>query len=178
MCACGARPGVCESPGVGGGGPPRRGRGGAAARVPSRSPGLLPRPARPPAAPPRACPVASRDPAGRVRGQPGRGVRLLPPRLVSPPRSWIRRFPEEELRGTGRGSGAVGGAGSRPSPLPPSTLPFAFLPRGGLASENSAGTCSPACRARTLDWGAWQGMNLVLLSFAFGPLPRHLEKKC
>lgn len=75
----------------------------------------------PPRAPSRR--PSLRSPGGLARPC-GEGPRLaqarsrsLPLRLASPPRSRSRGFPEEELRGTGRGSEAVGGAGSRPSPL-------------------------------------------------------------
>lgn len=171
MCACGARPGVCESPGVGGGGPRRRGRGGAAARVPSCSPGLRPRPVSPPAAPPRSLPAASRDPAGRVGGQLGRGVRSLPRcpvSLSSPPRAWSRGFPEEELRGTGRGSGSVGAAGSRPSLFPPS-LPLSSRSLSARAEDRLRVNPGRDGWPRLLGWlqetrGAWQEMSPVLLS--------------
>lgn len=155
MCACGARPGVCESPGVGGGGPRRRGRGGAAARVPSRSPGLRPRPVSPPAAPPRALPAASRDPVGRVGGQLGRGVRSLPRCPVSPLLSSPRLEPRLPRRGAeGHWPGLRSCWRRRLPPLSSPSLPppVRCPPRGGRASsEPGAGRLAPPARLAPTD---------------------------
>lgn len=155
MCACGVRPSVCESPGVGGGGPRRRGRGGAVARVPSRSPGLRPRPVSPPAAPPRALPSASRDPVGGSAASSGGASGHCHGVLSLSLLSSLRLEPRLPRRGAeGHWPGLRSCWRRRLPPLsslshPP---PVRCPPRGGRASsEPGAGRLAPPARLAPID---------------------------
>lgn len=133
-------------------------------------PELLPRPA-PRALPPPLLAPARRPratPRGRVRGRLGRGVPSLPPLLGSPARAWRRGFPEEELRGAGRGSPELLAA-PLPPLSPPSLPPFLSLPvcfpparRTGFR-EPRPGRVAPPAVLTPVDRGAWQGRNPALL---------------
>lgn len=128
-------------------------------RQPSRRPSSLP---------PRG--LARPCGEGRRQARAGRPVAATVSclSLSSPPRAWSRGFPEEELRGTGRGSGSVGAAGSRPSFLPPS-LPLSSRLLSAGAEDRLLVNPGRDGWPRLLGWlretrGAWQEMSPVLLS--------------
>lgn len=156
--------GVAGLGGGGGVGPRREFR--AAARGFGPAPSALPPPLLAPSPRPRA--TLRGGSAASSGGASGRCHGVLSLSLSSPPRAWSRGFPEEELRGTGRGSGSVGAAGSRPSLLPPS-LPLSSRSLSARAEDRLLVNPGRDGWPRLLGWlretrGAWQKMSPVLLS--------------